>query len=234
MFIIDSAEKPYVGRIFDKLGINYKIEQLMAYQCITCDRLYRKKRKKCECGGPIDSFNVGDITNEKGTFLIERKKYSDLYGSIHSNRLYKQLRYMAEFYGSNCALAYEGSLKQLADENPDRAAQIYSIPATCTLYGISFLQMSNLVALAKTLEFFDRKCGNKPIMRFERKRIYGSVPEQIKLYMQPKGIGRKYATRIYNKCATIPDLVEELKNGNIKTIKGIGKATEARLKKWFL
>lgn len=236
MIIIDSGEKGKIFSALDKIGLRYKIEELRMNYCPECNKIYTKDISRCEdCNLILLYERVGDITNERKSFVIERKYEQDLYSSIHNNKLYKQLDKLQKYYKGNTVLLFEGNLTKLAAENLDRAAQILSIPATCMQYGVSFIQSENEFTTAKMLKFFDYKSGKEPKYREELHTIHDEYPEMVKLLMTIKGIGKKTAFDIFLKYKNIYTLGVILKTApeDVLKIKGIGESTLKLLIKWL-
>jgi ERCC4-type nuclease len=129
--IIDSAEKPYVFRAFDKLDIDYIKESILVPE--PCDKIpirdeegnltcvgeadlkifdemevkYEKDDLACnEC--PKNPVHVGDFTNENRSFIAERKRVDDFYASMADGRLYDQGRKMYSYCKGLKILILEG------------------------------------------------------------------------------------------------------------------------------
>lgn len=236
MLVIDSGEKQYFFNILDKLNLRYKIEEIKFWYCVECERIFSEAGECPDCEIELLSEKAGDITNERRSFVIERKRDSNLYSSVHNGEIYDQLNRLQKYFKGNVAIVFEGSLRKLAEENPDRAAQILSIPATCLQYGVSFINFDNELTTGKMLKYFDYKSGKEPKLRHKRRVIYKKLPEMVNLLMGIKGIGKKTAYDIYLKCKNMYTLALKLKHKTeeIEEIKGIGKATLSLLKKWIL
>lgn len=237
MIIIDSGEKSFPTEVLDDERIAYKIEEIRIWHCPDeeCDRIYTKPGT-CDCGEELEYFRVGDITNERRSFVIERKNYQDFYGSVANGTIYKQLDKLSSAFKENASLLFEGNLTKLINENPDRKAQLLSIPATCNQYGVNFLQTQNPHSTAKMLKFFDYKSGKKPKVRHCIHRWHKAKPALVNILMGIKGIGEVTATDIYNRYKNVFKLSIILKTdpNDVLKIKGIGKATLKLLINAFL
>ena len=256
---VSPLEKQYVFDTLDNYGIGYVKEEFYIYYCILCGKTYKKKPNACTGIGcdntDIDKVQVGDFVGWYYNYIIERKKGKDLLNSLHDNRLYIQLRNMAEFFHSNCALVFEGRFEDVISNEMDRIKllrfrgaggkavggatarlkQLMSIPATCCQYGISFIQVKDLDQLIKMMKYFDYKCGTLPKLRHKRSPIAKDLPKFVRLLMGIEGIDIKYAARIYEHYTDAENLIPALRNGDVhKLIKGIGVKREELIKKWFL
>lgn len=232
--VVDSGEKEYYITLLEKYNVPYVVEEIKLYYCMDCNKVYKDFQEKCdECDGFIESEKVGDLTDNKRSFVIERKKDSNLYSSIHNNELYDQLNRMQQFFDGNTVLLFEGNLTRLAKENQDRYHQIMSIPATCMQYGISFIQLENPTTTVMMAKYFLRKAGTKPKLRLRKHSINKMLPKTVQLLMGIKGIGRKTALNIYEKYSHITQLGLALYTGKIEKISGVGPKTQELLRKWL-
>lgn len=133
MIVIDIAEKPYVFKMFDKLGIPYCKEELrFPAKCekfplrwengdLTCvDEETAKMMSNFDSivGCEIDhmectqcenkSVRIGDFTNEIHGFIAERKRVDDFYSSMVDGRLYDQARKMYQWFDGLKIVILEG------------------------------------------------------------------------------------------------------------------------------
>lgn len=239
MLVIDSGEKEKIFKVLDKYNIRYKIEEIRIYHCMDeehCGKVYTEPRKKCECGSYVDYFRCGDITNERRSFLIERKDYQNLYSSVHNNEVYTQLDKMQRAFKGNYTLLFEGSLWKLANENPDRKAQILSIPATCQQYGASFINFDNVDTTVRMLKFFDYKSGKEPKVRVKLHKSYSKFPKMVRILMNIKGVGEKTALLLWKEFRNTHTLSTTilLEPKKVLKVKNVGKKTLQLLKQWLI
>jgi len=129
--VVDSAEKSYVFKAFDDLGIPYIKETIYAalepcdkipiyvegvLTCITKEE--KKTLEEMEFKVEIDNLacnkcpkspkRVGDFTNDSRSFIAERKRVDDFYASMADGRLYHQLRTMYQYCQGLKILILEG------------------------------------------------------------------------------------------------------------------------------
>lgn len=255
MFVkVSPLEKPYVFEALDKAEIDYIKKEHTVWYCLLCGKTHTEKPKKCsECDDlGIKSESLGDIVGGNNNYIIERKMKGDLLSSLTNDRIYNQLRMMAEIYGSCSALVFEGRFDDVIEEQKllrkqfktqgdkkrikgvnYRIAQLYSIPATCCQYGVSFIQVKDLEELIKMLKYFDYKCGEVPKIRRNRKRIHAALPNIVKQLLTVDGLGMKYAGNIAEKYKTVASLCRALEINSFGGVPGIGPARYQLLKKTF-
>lgn len=235
--VIDFGEKEYVGDILDKLNVDYKIEKLQVWACMKCDKIYKFETNKCECGGLTEVIRAGDITNERRSFLIERKKGQNLYSSVRNGEIYEQIEKMSMVFEGNYSIVFEGNIMTLAENNEDRKEQILSIPATCQQYGASFISVKSLFVLIAMLRYFDYKSGKKPKFRRKLHRIHEKKSNLWNYLVTLKGIGPKTASLIDKKYSCVGELVYDLTSDSfdrLLSIKGIGKKTCQRMQNYVM
>jgi ERCC4-type nuclease len=177
LILVDSNEpKEFVEELRDA-GLSVRQEQLRCYKCLNCGRWFPNTRGKCpNCDtvpikGETPEERIADITNEKGTFAIERKTERDFWNSLVSKRLYTQMEKMAEAYGSSACVAVEGYLEGIALDHPQHAKWIYSIRAEAQwVYGVHLNDVGDVDGMIKLIEWADRKAGTLPKQRIKIKR----------------------------------------------------------------
>lgn len=119
MIVIDIAEKPYVFKMFDRLGIPYEKEEIrIPAKCkklpirhdtgelfcvspqeanvLIMERTFNTDTLACQdC--EYKSLRIGDFTNTDRSFIAERKRVDDFYASMADGRLYNQARKMYKY-----------------------------------------------------------------------------------------------------------------------------------------
>jgi len=235
IYFVDSAERKTVD-ILKKLGKNFRIVNNILYFCESCNKIYKKKPKICECGSEsFDSEKVADIRGPNWEYGIEIKIGEDLYSSL-DDRVYLQLDGLSGFFKGCIALVFVGDLFKLARDHPDRAGQILSIPATCMQYGVSWINVKNVLELVKLLKYFAKKAGTLPKLRLKRRRISDLMPKRMILLLGIKYVGEKMALELSKRYKSIFDLALALHQNKIRPgmIPKLGEVGVARLKKWLL
>ncbi len=235
IYYVDSAERKTVD-IFDKLNMNFKRVNNILFFCEGCNKIYKEKPKICECGSEsFDSEKVADIRGPNWEYAIEIKIGDDLYSSLDS-RVYMQLDGLSGFLKGNIALVFIGDLFKLARDNPDRAGQLLSIPATCMQYGVSWINVRTLLEFVKLLRFFAKKAGILPKLRLKRKRISDLMPKRMIMLIGIKYVGEKMALALSKRYKSIFDLALALHQNRIRPgmIPKLGTAGIKRLKEWLL
>ncbi len=248
---VSPLENKSTFKDLDEYGITYIKEEKYIYTCELCDKIYQESVKKCpECDGSIESCQLADIRGWNDNYGIEIKKDSDLLSSFKDDRIFEQLKNLAEVYGSCAAVVFVGTFTDVINGEKDRLlkmnknvkglstsiAQLYSIPATCTQYGVSFIQVETFKQFVRMLKYFDYKCGAEPKIRAKRKRVNDKMPGIIKtLTGGIKGIGTTTALRLYSGgYRSIEELIQGLKHGDITTIKHIGNSIVDKLERGLL
>lgn len=130
MIVIDIAEKPYVFKMFNKLGIPYEKEEIrIPDKCPKTPLRFKDGHLLCtdfetakivfelptwekdtlaceEC--EHKSLRIGDFTNDKRGFIAERKRVDDFYSSMVDGRLYDQARKMYQWCNGLKVIILEG------------------------------------------------------------------------------------------------------------------------------
>ena len=235
IYYIDSSERKTVD-VLTKMGINFKIINNILWFCENedCNKIYVEKPLVCECGSKEISFEkVGDIRGPNWEYAIEIKIGEDLYSSL-DDRVYAQLEGLSGFLKGNIALIFVGDLFKLAIDHPDRAGQLLSIPATCMQYGVSWINVKNIIELVKLLKYFAQKAGKSPKLRMKRIHSTDLMPKRMILLNSIKGVGEKMALELSKNYASVLELCIALDTGRMKRIKGLGTVGIKRLKDWLI
>ena len=235
IYYVDSGERKTVD-ILKKLSMNFKIVNNILYFCESCNMIYKKKPKICECGSEsFDSEKVADIRGPNWEYGIEIKIGDDLYSSL-DDRVYTQLDGLSGFLKGNIALVFVGDLFKLARDHPDRAGQLLSIPATCMQYGVSWINVKNVLELVKLLKYFAQKAGTIPKLRIKRRRISDLMPKRMIMLLGIKYVGQKMALELSKRYRSILGLALALNADAILPgdIPKLGEVGIKRLKEWLL
>ena len=234
IYYVDSAERKTVD-VFKKLSMNFRIVNNILYFCESCNKIYEKKPKICECGSEsFDSEKVADIRGPNWEYGIEVKIGDDLLSSLDS-RVYMQMDGLSGFLKGNVALVFIGDLFKLARDNPERAGQLLSIPATCMQYGVSWINVKSILEFVKLLKYFARKAGVVPKLRTKRRRINDLMPKRMIMLMGIKYVGEKMALELSKRYRTVTDLGIALRNGKLVAgmIPKLGHVGVKRLNEWL-
>lgn len=222
MIIIDVAEKDYVLKVFDEVGIPYKVEEI-AYT------LEGEKKR------------VGDFTNDKNTFIVERKRIDDLWKSMIDYRLYEQLNKLDEYFDCQKYLIIENyswftdsffedddnelfeiqkmsPLQKLAYLHPNKENWIMSVVEECVSRDISPIQTWNTIETAKFIYQIDKGAGNQPKLRSTKKNINQlSLDENILVTIS--GIGKERASALISEFGSLGGLITEIRSWSEKDYK---------------
>ena len=231
IYYVDSSERKTVD-VLNKMGKNFKIINNILWFCEDCDKIYEEKQETCECGSKNVFFEkVGDIRGPNWEYAIEVKIGEDLYNSL-DDRVYAQLEGLSGFLKGKIALVFVGDLFQLARDNPDRAGQLLSIPATCMQYGVSWINVKNIIELVKLLKYFADKAGKAPKLRIKRTYSTDLMPKRMIVLLSIKGIGEKIALELCKRYNSIYALCLELRHNVLQPgmVKLVGEVTIKRLK----
>lgn len=231
MYYVDSAERKTV-EVLNKMSKNFKIVNNILWWCDKCNKIYEEKPEICECGSRRFLFEkVGDIRGPNWEYALEIKIGEDLYLSLDS-RVYKQLDGLSGFLNGKIALVFVGDLFQLARDHPDRAGQLLSIPATCMQYGVSWINVRNIIELVKLLKYFADKAGKTPKLRVKRTFSMDLMPKRMIVLLGIKGIGEKIALELSKNYKSIFELCLNMSRDYLKPgmIKYVGEVTIERLK----
>ena len=230
IYYVDSSERKTVD-VLNKMGKNFKLINNILWWCDDCNKIYEEKPEICECGSKNVFFEkVGDIRGPNWEYAIEVKIGDDLLSSL-DGRVYAQLEGLSGFLKGKIALVFVGDLFQLAKDNPDRAGQLLSIPATCMQYGVSWINVKNVIQLVKLLKYFADKAGKAPKLRIKRTYSTDLMPKRMIVLLGIKGIGEKIALELCKVYSSIFSLCLALHRGELQPgmIKYIGEVTIERL-----
>jgi len=130
MIIIDTAEKPYVFAMFDRLKISYEKKEIrIPAKCPKTPLRHIQGDLLCREGPMVDilinttnfstdrlacqecehkSMRIGDFTNDSRSFIVERKRIDDFYASMADGRLYDQARKMYSYCSGIKVVILEG------------------------------------------------------------------------------------------------------------------------------
>lgn len=210
MIIIDTAEPQSVFDAFDRCGIDFETARL----------------------------DVGDFTNDKGTFIAERKSFHDFWASMCDRRIYSQTAEMYELYESNRYVFVEvGSLADLAEEHKESVNWIYSLFGEIENWDCKPREYLDLEDLARKLDALDKKLGTERKKRDRKVKLY-DTPIIVRCLMCFDGIGKKKAENMLEICGSFYGIIEDLfetqeKLNSIKGIKRDGKILRNMKKEIF-
>jgi len=184
MIIIDSkevAQQPKVIKGFRKARIPYKIMAL----------------------------EVGDFTNDKETFIVERKSISDLWASTVDGRIDAQPVEMYEIYSKNRYVFVEAG-------GFSYNTKIKGTPWCYTKYGqienlgIQVREYVDFEDLARKLDSLDKYLGTERVIRERRKKLKG-IPDNEKILANGiDGVGKKRAKQMLEECGTPMKVFEDI------------------------
>ena len=234
VYYVDSAERKTVD-VLTKMNKNFKRVNNILFFCEDCNEIYKKKPEICECGSDnIISDKVADIRGPNWEYGIEVKIGDDLLSSL-DGRVYKQLEDLSGYLKGNVALVFVGDLFKLALDNPERAGQLLSIPATCMQYGVSWINVKNVIQLVKLLKYFASKAGKTPKLRLKKRHTTDLMPKRMVVLLGIKGVGQKMALELSKRYRSIFSLGLALHHDEIKPgmIPKLGAVGIRRLKEWL-
>lgn len=217
MIIIDKKEPDFVFKEFKKMGIPYK-----------------KKVLKC-----------GDFTNEKRTFVVERKRSDDFYNSMVDGRLYDQLRKMDSLYESQKYILLEGydapkyfhdsedifadfdrenrklceksPIQQVIEQHPLKQSWIFSQIKLAAEFNVCFLQTWNLLETVLFIEQLNEGAGKEPRLRRTKKRNKKFSLEENILMMFPQ-VGEKRCKKFISEFGSLAHIITLLRKGGHKKL----------------
>jgi ERCC4-type nuclease len=176
MIIIDSKEvalQPKVVEGFRKAGVSYKIMPL----------------------------KVGDYTNDKDTFVVERKSIPDFWSSMVDGRIDAQPVEMYEIYEKNRYMFIESGAFSYQSKLRNATRWCYSKYGEIENMGVQIREYVDFVDLARKLDSLDRYLGTERVIRERRKKLKG-IPDGVKLLMAIEGIGEKKARDMLKELGT--------------------------------
>lgn len=165
MIFIDSGEPKTVLEAFDEMGVPYVTAEIRFYHCEDCKKVEFRHIEECpNCGSKnITSERAGDFTNDKRTFLVERKG-KDFVPSMLNKSLHEQCAKMARNFKGTKVVALDGFITVIAEDpiNKKIKAWINSMRVEITLYGIHMWQCDDIYQIIEELVRLDKKCGETP------------------------------------------------------------------------
>jgi len=204
MILIDSKEPKYVFDTFDRLGIEYQIIDLP----------------------------VGDFSNDKVTFIAERKGFTDFWNSMCDGRMYNQYRRLAEHHERAYIFVETGSLSDWAEEKKKNVNWIYSMFGEAENYGVQFREYIDLEDLARKLVSLDKKLGTDIKVRDKAPKMYNlNVSERM--LCQVPGIGEKLAKEILKTGHSLYAVIQDVMDNNgegVMSVEKVGKKNVFNIK----
>lgn len=182
---------------FDKAGVHYIIKPLLE----------------------------GDFTNEKGTFVAERKSTSDWWSSMVDNRLLAQVAEMYAVFGKNRYVFVENnSLSKISFRKGNRG-WVYKIWGVVENWGINVREYNSFVDLALKLQALDSSLGNEKVVR-ERRKSLKKKSTREKVLMSFERIGEKTAISWLKELSSLMNIFEDIIKNNAEKsdkVKGISR-----------
>lgn len=262
IIVIDIAEKPYVFKTFDNLGIPYEKEEIrIPKKCektplrfkdgelICTDKVtaqvvldlepdkLTKDTLSCE-SCDHKSLRIGDFTNDKKSFIVERKRVDDFYSSMVDGRLYEQARKMYAWMDGLKIIILEGMgsrtyledgfnpfdkidkeeerefakspLQQLVDMKSDKKDWILGTISDLASCEVALVQSWNLEETALMIKEIADGSGIDPKIRNIPKKISGLSLEAQMLTVIP-GIGKGRSQNILAEYGTLSKLITAIR-----------------------
>ena len=164
--------------------------------------------RKAKIPYKIIALKVGDFTNEKETFIVERKSMSDLWSSTVDGRIDAQPVEMYELYSKNRYIFVESggfSYNTKLKGTP----WCYSKYGQIENLGVQVREYVDFVDLARKLDSLDKYLGTERVIRERRKKLKG-IPDNVKLLMGIGGIGEKKATDMLKELTTPMNVFKDI------------------------
>lgn len=149
----------------------------------------------------IMPLEVGDFTNDKQTFIAERKGMSDFWNSMVDGRIDDQPIRMNEIYSKNRYMFIESGAFSYQSKTKHSTSWCYSKYGEIENWGVHVREYVNYIDLARKLNSLDIYLGTEKVVR-EKRIKYRGVPDNVKLVMGVRGVGRKKAEAMLKECGT--------------------------------
>jgi len=165
----------------------------------------------------VDNFGEGDYTNEKRTFVVERKSRSDFWNSMVDRRIDKQARGLWEEYIKNRYFFIQhATLSKLALERRRDTGWIYKQFGKLENWGVMVREYYDLNDFVLKLNALDKYMGSERVVREVRKKLKGKTDVDKVLMAFPK-IGEKKVPLMLKQCGSLFDIfIDIVKNdGNL-------------------
>ena len=174
---------------------------------------------------------VGDITNEAGTFVAERKGFGDFWSSMVDGRIPNQEWKMYENYSDHRYVFVEyGTLQDLADERKKDANWIYSKYGEIENWECNFREYTDMEDLALKLYWLDQKLGTERVVRDVVVKMYNKTVAQ-KVLAQFPGVAKK-GEEMLKELGTLRKVFIDLLNNKgqkLSEIKGIAPLPKGKI-----
>lgn len=158
----------------------------------------------------IQELENADVTNDKGTFIAERKGFLDFWSSMVDKRVYQQTQKMYSQYKDNRYVFVEtGTLADLAFERKKDTNWIYSLFGEIENWDVKFREYVDINDLMLKLYWLDQKLGEERQVREVEIKLYGLTDAQKALSQFP-GIGKEKAKAILSACKTFLSVIGDL------------------------
>jgi ERCC4-type nuclease len=213
MIIVDShevANNPEIEATLNKLGIEYEIRELR-----------------------FDGEQIGDYTNDKETFLVERKK-KDFWNVKHT---IEQLEKMKQVQGKKY-LFIEGTRTDLEDylyeHKRDNMGRIHSwglavLAQASLVYDVEVCFFKNLEEMFKHMYWLDRESRKDPKPFFIKPAWKGT--QHLTLLCAIRKLGPSRATILLDKFGS-PLNIFLATDEELMEIKGIGEDAVKRIREY--
>jgi len=197
MIIIDIHEPQEVFDAFDIAGIHFETASLI----------------------------VGDFTNDKGTFIAERKGFNDFWASMIDRRIYEQTAEMYAQYKANRYVFVEvGSLAELSIDHNENINWIYSLFGVIENWECKFREYIDLEDLARKLDALDKQLGKEKKLREKRLKL-SKLTVAERMLAEAPSIGSGLAKLIMKECGNFVTMLMDLYGEQelLDCVKGIRK-----------
>ena len=166
--------------------------------------------RKAKIPYKIMALKVGDFTNDKETFIVERKSITDFWSSMVDGRIDAQPIEMYEIYRKNRYVFVEAGAFSYQSKVRKAAPWCYAKYGQIENLDVHVREYIDFVDLARKLDSLDKYLGTEIVVRERRKKLKG-VPDSVKILANGiDGVGEKRAKQMLEECGTPMKVFEDI------------------------
>jgi ERCC4-type nuclease len=158
----------------------------------------------------IMSLEVGDFTNDKETFIAERKGMGDFWNSMVDGRIDAQSTEMYEIYEKNRYMFIESGAFSYQSKLRNSTSWCYSKYGEIENWNVQIREYVDFVDLARKLDSLDKHLGKERVVRERRKKLKHMADNQKILARGIDGVGKKRAGQLLEECGTPMKVFEDI------------------------
>ena len=188
----------------------------------------------------VADLKYGDYTNDIASFVVERKRWDDYYGSVKDGSLIEQCKKIRANFKGLAGVLFEGDFWAMVSTlNVGlRHKMVFTRYRITHQYGMFFEECFSRKHMIRSLEFLNENAHKitRNVAEFKIPTVK-TVDKRILTLIAVPGVGKKMATKLLNMYGSVYELLHSIAENSDdvkKNVDGLGDKTIANIYSMFL